>query len=426
MISNNEALQWIAKTANRSTDSSHNFLFGNLYTKRRSEKSFFGYHPSVLKSGIQKYARQSEMEKGPWCLVEMDLFSLLEWEGAALDAYLRKYPQRPRKLTLSQAKGIRTNMINRLVAMMSEEVNISAWWMPSKIFELYQKWEENRGNAISRKYLVDMYSYLTSQKKIRLISDLKSVYLLPPYYVEPDKMNDLMRIHNNIQTQYPRIYSDQSKVGKLEWEIDMDDYPPNVRSCIRGIIYNLDKGIDNVFYWIHKLCEFERKDWVVEEKGKNKFKYKCKFPRIVWKILHGFIDRNRKYKFVREQICALEDLYKKMKHKEKPIYLYHAILLIVRRDEIDWSSTPPPVDTPIADVTKLYDDHLGGGKMEIDDYVLDMHTKGGKKGPNYREKFALEGAFIENENLDFLRPDYREIYVLLKKELDLYYRKAGK
>ena len=80
---------------------------------------------------------------------------------------------------------IRTNMINRLVVMMSEEVNISAWWMPLKIYELYQKWVENRDNTSSRKYLIDMYYYLTSQKMIRLISDLKSVYLLPPDYVKP-------------------------------------------------------------------------------------------------------------------------------------------------------------------------------------------------------------------------------------------------
>ena len=57
-----------------------------------------------------------------------------------------------------------------------------------------------------------------------------------------------------------------------------------------------------------------------------------------------------------------------MEHKEQPIYLYHAVLLMVRRKEIDWTSKAPPVDTPIADVEKLYRDCLGGGKMEIDYY----------------------------------------------------------
>ena len=74
-------------------------VLGDLYAKYRLEKSFFGYDPSVLKSGIQKYARRAEVEKGLWCLVEMDLFSLLEWDGAALDAYLRKYPEETRANT---------------------------------------------------------------------------------------------------------------------------------------------------------------------------------------------------------------------------------------------------------------------------------------------------------------------------------------
>ena len=69
------------------------YNIGDLYLKYRLEKSFFGYDPSVLKSGIQKYARRNEMKKGLWCLIEMDLFRLLEWDGAALDAYLRKYPK---------------------------------------------------------------------------------------------------------------------------------------------------------------------------------------------------------------------------------------------------------------------------------------------------------------------------------------------
>jgi hypothetical protein len=210
------------KMVNRSTGSPLDCVFGDLYAKYRFEKSFFGYDPSVLKSGIQKYARRAEVEKGLWCLVEMDMFSLLEWGGAALDAYLLKYPRETCKNTQAQAKRIRTNMVNRLVVMMSEEVNISTWWMPLKILELYQNWIKNRDNPLSQKYLVDVYLYLTSQKMIRLISDLKSVYLLPPDYVKPKQMNDLRQIHDNIKALYPAVYSDQTLVGDVD--LDSDGY----------------------------------------------------------------------------------------------------------------------------------------------------------------------------------------------------------
>ena len=147
--------------------------------------------------------------------------------------------------------------------------------------------------------------------------------------------------------------------------------------------------------------------------------------KIVWEILHRFIDQNSEYEFVRETICALQKFYNRMNHREKPIYLYHAVLLMVRRKEIDWTSQPPPIDTPFADVEKLYRDHLGGGKMEMDDYVLDIHTKRGKRGGHCLEKFALEGAYVKNENDKFLHKEYREIYISLKKELDRYKQAKG-
>jgi hypothetical protein len=115
-----------------------------------------------------------------------------------------------------------------------------------------------------------------------------------------------------------------------------------------------------------------------------------------------------------------------MTHREKPIYLYHAVLLIVRRHGIDWTSQPPSIDTPMADVEKLYGDHLVGGKMKIDNYVLDLHTKRLKWSPGCLEKFAKVGAYIRYENETFLDPEYREIYQLLKKELDLYHSKGGR
>jgi hypothetical protein len=388
----------------------------DLYARYRLEKSFLGYDPSVLKSGIQKYVRRADVEKGLWCLVEMDSFSLLEWDGAALDVYLRKYPEETRANTRTRAKAVRSNMVNRLVVMMSEEVSISAWWMPSKVLDLYEKWIENRDNPLSRKFLVDMYLYLTSQKMIRLISDLHSVYLLPPDYVKAKHMKDLMQIHNNIQKRYPTVYSDQNKVGEVNWGEDMGRYPSSIQPCIQGITYNLQKGSDHVFFWVKKLYDIEKEDMAP----------KYKYVKIVWEILYRFIDRNSQYEFVRDTISALQKFFIRMGHREKPIYLYHAVLLIVRRKEIDWNSTPPQVDTPIADVMKLYGDHLCGPKMEMNYYVLDLHTKRGKKGPYCLEKFALEGAYIKNENDHFLNQEYREIYILLKKELDLYHSRGGK
>jgi hypothetical protein len=389
---------------------------GDLSHKFRSEKSFFGYNPSVLKSGFQKYARRSEIQKGLWCLIEMDLFSLLEWDGAALDAYLRKYPKAERIKVQTQAQKIRTNMVNRLVVMMSEEVGISAWWMPSVIIELYQGWAENRGGPESRKYLVDMYLYLTSQKMVRLISDIHSVYLVPPDYVKPKQLEDLILIHQGIQGRYPAIYRDQTEIGEVEWSVDVDAYPSAVQQCVNGIIYNIERGSDHVFFWIKRLFD-------IEEECKSS---RGRYVKIVWKILRRFIDRNTRYEFVRKVICALETFYKRMTHREKPIYLYHAVLLMVRRNEIDWQLEVPAIDTPMVEVDKLYADHLRKGRVEMDGYVMDLHTRKMKWSPGSLARFAREGAYVKNENVGFVNPDYRAIYFLLKQELDRYFSKRRK
>jgi DNA polymerase III subunit gamma/tau len=422
-----DALKIIGKGKERQKNGERNPILGELYAKFRSEKSYFGYNPSVLKSGIQKYARRGEVEKGLWCLVEMDMFSLLEWDSTEIDAYLQKYPEESRANTQNSAQRIRTNMVNRLVVIMSEEVNVCAWWMSLKIFELYQKWTENRGNPSSRKYLLEMYLYLMSQQKIRLISDFKSVYLIPPDYLKPTQMDNLRQMHNKIQEQYPKIYSGQAEVGEVDWEVDMGKYPTKLKPCVNGIIYNLEKGCDHVFYWIRELCDLELKDKLpLKENKKKNESFQYNYLGIVWDVLYGFIDRNREYECARETILALQEFYKRMTHREKPIYLYHALLLLVRFKEIDWNSEAPTVDTPFDEVEKLYEDHLRGGKIQMDDYVLDLHTKKGKLSANSLENFALEGAYIKNQNDKFLNQEYREIYNSLKKELDIYKSKDKK
>jgi hypothetical protein len=64
--------------------------------------------------------------------------------------------------------------------------------------------------------------------------------------------------------------------------------------------------------------------------------------------------------------------------------------------------------------------------MPMDDYILDLHTHGGKREEDCLEKFALEGAYIKNENKEFLNSDYRGIYVMLKQELDRYRCNGGR
>jgi hypothetical protein len=145
---------------------------------------------------------------------------------------------------------------------------------------------------------------------------------------------------------------------------------------------------------------------------------------VIWNILFSFIDRFEDYEFVLPVIHVLDKFYSQMTHREKLIYLYHAVLLLVRRGEIDWSSKPPKIDTPLEEALRRYENHLKNGRMSIDDYVFDLHTTKGKRTVNSLEEFALEGAYLKNQNVGFLNEQYREIYILLKEKLDLYYSRG--
>ena len=126
-----------------------------------SQTSFNGCRTTVLKSGLQKYLRRSEPQKGLWCLIEMDLFSVLEPD--------------------SRAYAIRSNNMNRLIAIMSEEISINAPALPVFVRECYETWCNSRGTLSGRNTLVTLYKTLFNCKKSRIISDLKSYYNLPPY-----------------------------------------------------------------------------------------------------------------------------------------------------------------------------------------------------------------------------------------------------
>ena len=54
--------------------------------------------------------------------------------------------------------------------------------------------------------------------------------------------------------------------------------------------------------------------------------------------------------------------------------------------------------------------------MQMDDYVVDMHTSIGRKMGKNRKDFALEGSLVIGEYDAFLRKEWREYYI--KEKLD--------
>ena len=155
---------------------------GSMCIILHRERSFHNVDTRILKSALQKYARRGMFSpKGVWCLIELDLFSFLEIKPL-------RYPksQLTHKQIQLNSVRIRSNMINRLIAMMSEDVGPCDHQLPSQIHQLYLQWIKHRREISSRRILVEIYHYLANEKsqRIRLLSDLRTVYNLPEYLTE--------------------------------------------------------------------------------------------------------------------------------------------------------------------------------------------------------------------------------------------------
>lgn len=353
---------------------------GKLSVKYRSERSYYGVEPAVLKSGLQKYLRRNEREKGLWCLIELDLFRL----GLS---HIRELAQREgitESAVITRIKSIRTNLINRLVVMISEEINIHQWWLPSVMWGLYQTWCATRDEDSSRTSLVKMYLQLLSAEKCRLISDYKTIYNLPPYYLSDQKR--LIALHKRfLEKRDPALY-------EINYGQDTDKLTP--QELVTKALELAAQGKEEALFFCGRL---------LDRAGSKKH-------------IESLWERLLQEEVATKAIQALRGFYHEMTHKEQPIYLYHALLLVIFRDRINLRERPIEVEISGEEVASLYQKHLTEERILLDNFVFDRHT--GKRMKEGRVAFALEGAHVENESKAFLSERYRALYIDFKKVLD--------
>ena len=112
---------------------------------------------------------------------------------------------------------------------------------------------------------------------------------------------------------------------------------------------------------------------------------------------------------------ALCKIYKMMTHQDKPIYLYHALLLFSNYDSLDWKSV-------VVKVTKLPKIKPLKSVDEInDEYVIDQHVRGEKTMASHI-KLLKESFYIDLTKLNkqFLHAEYVPIYRDIKIGVGYY------
>jgi hypothetical protein len=186
---------------------------GSMCVILHRERSFHNVDIRILKSALQKYARRAMFSpKGVWCLIELDLFSCLE-----IKPHLSPKNQLTQKQIQQNSVRIRSNMINRLIAMMSEDVGPCNSQLPSKIHSLYLQWIKTRREISSRKILIQIYHCLANEniQRIRLLSDLRTVYNLPEYLTDNNRLHRQLLEKFQMNQLVKIMYEDECRGKKV-------------------------------------------------------------------------------------------------------------------------------------------------------------------------------------------------------------------
>jgi hypothetical protein len=321
-------------------------------------RSFFGYKLDVVKSGIQKYLRRRELEKMIWNVVEMDLFSRLEDKSAI---------------------GIRSNLMNRLIVMLDEELCFCDWVSFLKCSRLLEGW--NKNGRKDQKNLIGICKILVKSEMLRLASDVNG------YYRKGVK-GKFEKGSVNISKYVKR--GDSEEIVKL----------------FSKFVELFEEGNQDFFYYSQEI--YSRKG----NGGMRKFfgKRKRGAEYIIWEYLFDKCGNNE---FLEECLKRRLEAFYVRTRKERHIFLINALLLVFNKEKIDWRSEKLEEISELEEISdeEVWKYYNKREKLFYDDYVIDMHTSIGRKRGKSKKDFALEGCVVVDENKEWFVAKYREKYI---------------
>ena len=321
-------------------------------------KSFFGYKLDVIKSGIQKYLRRRELEKMIWNVVEMDLFSRLEDKSAI---------------------GIRSNLMNRLIVMLDEELCFCDWVSFLKCSRLLEEW--NKNGRKDQKNLIGICKILVKSEMLRLASDVNGYY------------------REGVKGKFEKGSVNISKYVKKK---DSEE----IVKLFSKFVELFEEGNEDFFYYSQEI--YNRK----ENGGMRKFfgKRKRGAEYIIWEYLFDKCEDNE---FLEECLKRRLEAFYARSRKERHIFLINALLLVFNKEKIDWSSEKLEERDEISEISdeEVWKYYNKREKLFYDDYVIDMHTSIGRKRGKSKKDFALEGCVVVDENKEWFVAKYREKYI---------------
>lgn len=377
-----------------------NSLKRNSIVKRRSERSLNGFTLDVLKSAIQKYIRvgekttdrkiTTEFEKLVYCALELYFFKfLIDSEG--ID-----------KQDSTSTKRIYTNFKNRLKIILVEEINICNPLYEVEFDRLISKEDINCFDLIRILYTM-CYS-----EKLRLPSDIKCVY----FSSTEQKKN----YSSEFGERFDQLFSDDKveekfmNQAKQSGLVKPNDPSTLLKHCAL-LLQSISKKSDEAFHWIAEIISH----------GQEKTYANRSISRYRFKDCFGFLfEFLKKYSPQQKNVDIALKYYKQFKNnKEVYIFIIWPFLYLIKDNskfEYQTKSCPLSDDEIKKLIWRNIDDIQKEKKwLELDDYVLDMHTVQGRKNGKDREHFAKVSSLVKKENKIFKNQLYRDIYIFSKQ-----------
>tara|TARA_A200000113_G_C8863705_1_gene354129 strand:- start:214 stop:2145 length:1932 start_codon:yes stop_codon:yes gene_type:complete len=341
-----------------------------------SSISFAGYKLDVLKSALQKYLRRREEEKMLWCLGEIYLFKAL----ATTD--------KERKA----AKGIISNMLNRLIIMMDEEMLFAEVGKYMKCMEWIKEFDE--GGRDNFKLLVKVCKTMLGARMLRLNSDIYSYWWRGAGVYKVVKvpglgMEEALYTPIEVHKECKEILRDEDGTC---WGYEYEN--------LLMFIAAFRAGHSSCYYWA--LAMFH-----CDKKGSRRFFRRTDSVYIIWEYLFKVAGDNEKLQKCLE--LKLEQFFVKTRH-EQHIWLSSAISILLHKDKLDFEEDWD-IDVGDEEVLEIFRDRTS---LKIDDYAIDMHCSAGRKMGKKKADFALEGCVVVGEDKEYYNRDWRELYCDLK------------
>lgn len=343
-----------------------------MQTTYRQVKSQNGIADDVLKSGVQKYVRRNKVTKALWCTVELDMFANATDEKAG--------------------EAIRTNMLHRLMVIFLEEIsicNLTLWPHLAERFETLFSCRERRRSLekdskewkdlrfIEQKSLVWVVYQMCISRHIRILSHTRTAF-------GHGKSRESLEVSAELYQDFNKVLQGfGEEEGEPETKVDISKEPAETRKLCRNFLSALEKQKYSAYHWVSLILELKKVSGKYYRSQRSDY-------LILW-LLEKFFETRQNSEFLLKMHSVAFSWFKELSNIREGFLTWWCL---VSACVIGWQEREISGDVP--DHEKAYCRNLSE-VIRIDDYVIDKHTKAGRKLGKDSKTFVYEGALVVHE-----------------------------